>query len=98
MQMYLIKHDKAVRFKVNKTLGLQSCRKEVWELSHIAEQHPTESTDVHGYDKQQPEGIKAERSTYSQPVLGRQRSSHSLVRAAPADSTSQQDYNRQVIQ
>jgi hypothetical protein len=25
--------------------------KPVWELSHIAEQHPTASTDIHGYDK-----------------------------------------------
>jgi hypothetical protein len=32
------------------------CEREVliiplWELSHITEQHPTASTDIHGYDK-----------------------------------------------
>jgi hypothetical protein len=45
---------------------------------------PTASTDIHGYDKQQPEHIKAERRTYSQSVLGRQHSSHSPVSAASA--------------
>jgi hypothetical protein len=27
----------------------------LWELSHIAEQHPTASIDIHGYDNQQLE-------------------------------------------
>jgi hypothetical protein len=25
--------------------------KQLWELSHITEQHSTASTDIHGYDK-----------------------------------------------